>query len=63
AIPINNGGVANESSLGGHTLEANVEGGNGSAAATSMDEATTHIAHSSYGCIAHIGVLGLFASF
>ncbi|GJS26801.1 hypothetical protein Tco_0487421 [Tanacetum coccineum] len=62
AIPINNGGVANESSLGGHTLEANVEGGNSSAAATSMDEATTHIAHSSYGCIAYIGVLDIWAN-
>ncbi|GKB84986.1 60S ribosomal protein L28-2-like protein [Tanacetum coccineum] len=56
AIPINNGCVANESSLDGHTLQANVEGGNDSAAATSMDEAATHIALSLDGCIAHIGV-------
>ncbi|GJV88449.1 7-dehydrocholesterol reductase, partial [Tanacetum coccineum] len=55
AIPINNGGVANESFLDGHTLQANVEGGNGSAA-TSMDEAAAYIALSSDGCIAHIGV-------
>ncbi|GJY91228.1 hypothetical protein Tco_0506424 [Tanacetum coccineum] len=71
AIPINNGCVANESSLDGHTLQANVEDfsvllllfqscGNGSAA-TSMDEAAAYIALSSDGCIAHIGVSGDYA--
>nr|GFB69475.1 hypothetical protein [Tanacetum cinerariifolium] len=50
ATSINNAGVANAFSLGGHTLEADVAGAYGSAAGNFVYDVTTHNVCSSNEC-------------